>query len=94
VAAKPRQRPVRQVPRHSIHYARVSPNRHQAISRAKALKSLCHAVQAHTDWDRVLRYLAMFQFHPEELTEAGLSYEVVRAIEARFPLLMDMPAAT
>lgn len=89
----PRQRPMRSQLTMQTAVSRLV-GRHQTLSRPKALKSLCHALRGQADWTRAGQYLSMFQFHPEELTEAGLPYEMVRALESRFPLLIDTSHTT
>lgn len=60
-----------------------------ALTRKKALKRLAHAlIRKNAITDDVLQLMALFQFQGDDLTEAGVSYEMVMALEKRYPMLL------
>ncbi len=66
-----------------IRIKSASPRRFARMTRAQALQlipALLGELPFHPD---ALYLIGLFQLHPEELTEAGLGYEVIRALEQR-----------
>ncbi len=62
--------------------------RHQALSRGRALARVARLLtQESAIPDEAFTLMTLFQFHCDELTESGVSYEMVRALERRYPLL-------
>ncbi len=63
--------------------------RQKALSRAKALRRMTQILTLdNIICDEVVQLMTFFDFHIDELTEAGVPYEVVRALEKRYPLLL------
>lgn len=64
---------------------------HQALSRSHAIRQVKKSLtkKDHISPD-ALRLILLFHIGVEELTESGVPYEMVRALEKRHPLLFNM----
>jgi hypothetical protein len=61
----------------------------KAISRSEALSKVKKLLsRKSTIPSEALDLISLFYLHTDELTEAGVSYEVVRALEKRHPMLL------
>lgn len=61
----------------------------QVISRTEALRRVKQLLSNQSVVsDEALRLIALFYLHGDELTEAGISYEMVRAVERCHPMLL------
>ena len=61
----------------------------QGLSRKKALQRICKTLNRSSRITHdVIELLTLFHFQADELTEAGVSYEVVKALETRHAFLM------
>lgn len=62
--------------------------RQQVLSREKALRRVKQLLQPSNGIPgEVIDLIALFHLEMDELTEAGVPYEMVRALEKRFPLI-------
>ncbi len=62
----------------------------QVLSRAKALRRVKTLLsQKKRIPPEALELIALFHLQADDLTEAGIAYEVVRALEKQFPLLLS-----
>jgi hypothetical protein len=63
----------------------------ESLSRHLAVKEVCQCLQNFVTASpqiqrRVTQWITLFNLEPEELLEAGLDYETLRAVERRFLL--------
>ena len=61
-------------------------HRRNALRRISALLSANPAVT-----EEALYLMWLFHFHPDDLTEAGVPFEVVKALERQHPFLLSNP---
>ena len=81
-----RQREGRQKPE-KIRTRKISPRRFARISREQALTLIPTLLEEFPFHPDALYLIGLFQLHPEELAEAGLSYEVIIALERKASFL-------
>ncbi|MBY0450586.1 MAG: hypothetical protein K2X01_08190 [Cyanobacteria bacterium] len=62
----------------------------QALSREETLKAVVSALQLEIDDPEAHRFITLFQLEAEELSEAGLSFELLTALTRRHPLLFQL----
>ena len=63
---------------------------YKVLTRVKALRQIKKILcSRHMLTGQVLELMTLFHFRAEELTEAGIPYEVVRALEKHHPLLFS-----
>lgn len=63
--------------------------RQKVLSRAKALKRIKELLTKESPIPlEAIDLVALFHFQMDELTEAGIPYEMVRALEKRYPFLL------
>lgn len=53
----------------------------ECISRHQALDQICQHIEAFSLHPEALRLINLFHLEPEELSEAGLTYESLKALE-------------
>jgi len=64
--------------------------RQTLLSRKKALRRVHQLLSTNKVLVReAIQMISQYHFHTDDLTEAGISYEMVRAIEKRYPLLLQ-----
>lgn len=77
---------------HSGHTATQRPvlTRHRGLSRAKALRRIASLLNSESGISSsVVALMSRLCLHADELTEAGVPYEMVRALETRYPQLLS-----
>lgn len=70
-----------------IRIKTAGPRRFARISRAQALQLIPALLEASPFHPDALYLIALFRLDPEELSEAGLSYELIKALEQRASFL-------
>lgn len=64
-------------------------NQRQKLSRLKSLRQLVRLLENQADIpEEAIRLMLLFQYSADELTEAGISYETVRAVEKHYPFIL------
>jgi hypothetical protein len=67
---------------------RSAQQRQHVLSRTKALKRIQQLLsEGNVLPEEAIELVSMFHFQVDELTEAGVPYEMVRALETRYPFL-------
>jgi hypothetical protein len=69
---------------------RANKHQQQTLSREEALKAVVTALQLEIDNPEAIRLMTLFQLETEELSEAGLSFELLTALTRRHPLLFQL----
>ncbi len=71
-----------------------SPLHHEfgQMTREESLKTIAHYLDINPIHPLAHALIDLFQVHGEELTEAGVAYETVKAMEKEYPLLKCLNA--